>query len=429
MPEKVDLLADPAAASRGALDKIAAARVWLLKEKPFFGVLSRALTVETRGDVRAFRLFADDRLAVNPLVALRTPFPALCARVAHIALHAALGGFVRRGERDPRRWNLAHDLAIDPLVTGAGLPLGLPPPPHELMPGSSAEDIFMLLPEGAAPGDDWCDLSEVPVTEEPPPESPAGAAASPEGPWPGPAADAATPWKVDEQARALAWKMRLSTALQEERASGGKTWGDIPAWIDEMIRATIEPPPNWTVVLQRSVSLLTRTERSWLRPSRRTSAVAQYTGEWPDVVTMPGRKVVLAGQLVAIVDTSGSIDEPTLARFLGAIAAAATAEGLEEVRLMQADSEVTSDQLMTPAELLTQQVSIRGRGGTSFIPALGLLIDEARRKVERFSVVYLTDLEGMLPRSRDAKAIDVLWVVPRKPRRKPPFGTVVEIGR
>jgi len=264
MPEKVDFLADPAAASRGALDKIAAARVWLLKEKPFFGVLSRALTVEMRGDVRAFRLFADDRLAVNPLVALRTPFPALCARIAHIALHAALGGFVRRGERDARRWNLAHDLAIDPLVTGAGLPLGLPPAPHELPPGSSAEDIFMLLPEGAAPGDDWCDLSDAPVAEQdPPPESdvPDVAPESPEVPGPGLASSAAALSKVDEQAHALAWKMRLSTALQEERASGGKTWGDIPAWIDEMIRATIEPPPNWTVVLQRSVRVSSDTER------------------------------------------------------------------------------------------------------------------------------------------------------------------------
>jgi predicted metal-dependent peptidase len=416
MPEKVDLLGDPAAAASGALDKIAAARVWLLKEKPFFGVLSRALTVEPRADVRAFRLFADDRLAVNPLAVLRTPFPALSARLAHLALHAALGGFVRRGDRDARRWNLAHDLAIDPLVRGAGLPLGLPPPPDELAPGSSAEDIFALLPEGAAPGDDWCDLSDAPRDEEAPPEGPAA----------GPAADSTT--KMDEQARALAWKMRLATAIEEERASGGKTWGDIPAWIDEMIRATIEPPPHWTVVLQRSVSLLTRTDRTWLRPSRRMSAVAEHAGRWPDVVTMPGRKVVLAGQLVAIVDTSGSIDEATLARFLGAVASAATAEGLEEVRLMQADSEVTSDEILSPAELLTEQVAIRGRGGTSFVPALSRLIEEARRKAERFSVVYLTDLDGMLPRSRDAKALDVLWVVPRKPRRKPPFGTVVQLA-
>ena len=414
MPEKVDKLADPVAAAAAALDKIAAARVWLLKEKPFFGVLSRALYVEPRTDVRAFRLYPDDRLAVHPLVVLRTPFPALCARLAHISLHAALGGFVRRGERDAKRWNLAHDIAIDPLVRGSGLPLGLPPPPDDLPPGSSAEEIFAALPEGAMPGEDWCDLSDVESAEASPPEAPAPAAAQASS-------------HVDEQAHALAWKMRLATAIQEERASGGKTWGDIPAWIDEMVRAAIEPPPSWTVVLQRSISLLTRTERTWLRPSRRMSALAEHGGAWPDLVTMPGRKVVLAGQLVAVVDTSGSIDEDTLARFLGAVAASAAAESIDDVRLLQADSEITSDEMVTPAELLTEKVTIRGRGGTSFVPALRRLIDEARRSFERFSVVYLTDLEGMMPRSRDAKCLDVLWVVPRKPRRKPPFGTVVQM--
>jgi predicted metal-dependent peptidase len=411
MPEKVDLLGDPAAAASGALDKIAAARVWLLKEKPFFGVLARALLVEPRADARAFRLYGDDRLVVEPLVVLRTPFPTLTARLAHIALHAALGGFVRRGERDPAKWNLAHDLAIDPLVRGAGLPLGLPPPPQELPPGSSAEEIFTVLPDGARPGDDWCDLCDV-VDEEPPPGTRGVAPTAPPSS------------SVEEQSRALAWKMRLATAMQEEKASGGKTWADAPAWIDEMLRAVIEPPPSWTVLLQRSVSSLTRTERTWLRPSRRMSAIAHDTGSWPEVVAMPGRKVVLAGQLVAVVDTSGSIDLPMLSRFLGAVASAATAEGVEEVRLIQADSEVTSDRLVTPAELLTEDIAIHGRGGTSFVPALSRLIDEARRKVERFSVVYLTDLEGMLPRTREARALDVLWVVPRKPRRKPPFGNV-----
>src|SRR5258706_14445321 len=111
MPENVDQLGDLAAAATGALDKIAASRVWLLKEKPFFGVLSRSLAVEPRSDVRAFRLFPDDRLAVNPLVVLRTSFPALTARLAHVALHPALGGLVRRGDRGGGRRNLAQHAA------------------------------------------------------------------------------------------------------------------------------------------------------------------------------------------------------------------------------------------------------------------------------------------------------------------------------
>src|SRR5258706_14772909 len=106
------LYADPAAAATQATDKIAAARVWLLKEKPFFGVLARALLVEPTLAVTAFRLTPLDKLLANALVVLELPFPSLTAPIAHVTLHAALGAFVRRGPRDPLRWNAAHDLAI-----------------------------------------------------------------------------------------------------------------------------------------------------------------------------------------------------------------------------------------------------------------------------------------------------------------------------
>src|SRR5690349_20352583 len=74
------LYADPASAAAQATDKIAAARVWLLKEKPFFGVLSRALTVEATLQVAAFRLASNDHLRFNPMIVLELKFPALCAR-------------------------------------------------------------------------------------------------------------------------------------------------------------------------------------------------------------------------------------------------------------------------------------------------------------------------------------------------------------
>src|SRR5262245_31728025 len=83
------LYVDPTKAASSAIDKIAAARVWLLKEKPFFGVLARALVVEPVLTVPALRLSADDRLRVNPIAVLEMRFPALCARLAHVALHAA----------------------------------------------------------------------------------------------------------------------------------------------------------------------------------------------------------------------------------------------------------------------------------------------------------------------------------------------------
>src|SRR5207342_2747873 len=95
-------------------------------------------------------------------------------------------------------------------------------------------------------------------------------------------------------------------------ASGGKTFGETPAWIDELVQATIEPPPDWTAALQRSVSMLTRTDRTFLRPSRRLAALAGADGSWPEVMAMPGRRIVPAGRLVSVIDTSSSIDADTL---------------------------------------------------------------------------------------------------------------------
>jgi predicted metal-dependent peptidase len=221
--------------------------------------------------------------------------------------------------------------------------------------------------------------------------------------------------------------MRLAAALEEERAAGGKSFGEIPGWIDELVRATIEPPPDWTAELQRSVALLTRTDRSFLRPSRRMSALAGDDGVWPEVVAMPGRRVQPAGRLAAIVDTSASIDPGTLARFLGAVAAAATSEGFDEVRLMQADAEITRDETLFAAELLFQQIALVGRGGTDFGPALRRLEAESRRLGERFTAVYLTDLDGRFPDPEEIRVMDVLWVVPGKVDRAPAFGKVVEM--
>ncbi len=423
----------PEAAARGALDKIAAARVWLLKEKPFFGVLARALVVEpTVGLTSAFRLHADDSLLVHPRAVLALPFPRLAARLSHLCLHAALGAYVRRRERTPARWNLAHDLAIEPLLREAALPSAGGEVPEWLHGGMSAEEVYELLPADATPVPEWCDLVDAPPpeTEErsPPPGAPRGTLGDEsqvdEADDPASHSPDAAPHEV--RARELAWKMRLAEALEVERASGGKTWGAIPAWIDAMVSAQIAPPPSWTLALQRAVAALARSERTFLRPSRRQAAIAFDAGEeWPEVVSMPGRRVVFAGRLVAIVDTSASMDESTLAIALGAVAAAATAEGVDEIRLVQADAEVTSDEVVSPADLLVRTIAIKGRGGTSFAPALTRLAREAQKTGERFTAVYLTDLDGTFPEKKAVRGIDVLWVTTVS--RPVPFGRVLRI--
>jgi predicted metal-dependent peptidase len=445
------LYADPALAARQARDKLASARVWLMRHKPFFGVLARALRLEASLEVPAFRLGADDRVLFHPMVVLGLRLPALCARLAHLSLHAALGAHGRRRDRDPRRWNAAHDLAIAALLEAAELAIGTAPRTvaelGELPAGASAESYYELLPPGSVPEPAWCDLCDaLPEAEAPPAgtftrrdgddessdegeaSGASGGDEAPQGPVASqrPAASAthelAPVPSASERGHELLWKMRLAAAFEEELASGGKTFGEVPAWLDELVRATIEPPADWTVVLQHAVSSLRRSGRSFLRPSRRMSALCDANGEWPDTVTMPGRRIEQAGQLVVVIDTSASVSSAVLARFLGAVASVATAEGIDDVRLMQADAAVTSDEMLHSAELLFKAIAIAGRGGTDFAPALEELEREARRAAQRFTVIYLTDLDGRFPAASAVAALDVLWVVPAEVRRVPPFG-------
>ena len=43
-------------------------------------------------------------------------------------------------------------------------------------------------------------------------------------------------------------------------------------------------------------------------------------------------------------------------------------------------------------------------------------------------MVYLTDLDGRFPTALDTRSLDVLWIVPGKTAKRPPFGRVLEMA-
>lgn len=430
--DRRSLVAGGAATDRQARDKLAAARVWLMKHKPFFGVLARAFRLVPSNATAAFRLLPDDSLLYLPLSILRMSFPQLCARLAHLSLHAALGAFRRRQEREERRWNVAHDLAIEPLLDAAGLSCRAKDVGSEVLAaGASAEAYFAMLKPSAEPEAEWCDLCDS-VPEESPGQHPPGgsgteaskADADPKnGSDPNPSKPESATESIEDKGRELEWKLRLVAALEEEARSGGRTFGDQPAWIEEMLRARIRPTVPWSAALQRSLSALQRSGRSFLRPSRRMSALAEEESSWPSTVTMPGRRIEHAGLLAVVVDTSASITTAMLERFLTEVVSVATAEGIDEVRLLQADAAVTADRVLFGAELLFEPIAIFGRGGSNFEPALMRLQADAVEQGRPFTAVYLSDLDGHFGPA--PTHVDVLWVAPIKPKQPPPFGTLL----
>src|SRR5471032_1787988 len=127
--------------------KLTRARTQLLLNQPFFGTLCLRLKLVT-GELPTM---ATDgrRIVYDPAFVEELTAAELEAVLAHEVLHCALGHHCRRGARDPRLWNEAADLAINPILiaNGFSLPAGaLIDPAFENL---SAEEIYARLLERA----------------------------------------------------------------------------------------------------------------------------------------------------------------------------------------------------------------------------------------------------------------------------------------
>ncbi|HNC27459.1 MAG TPA: hypothetical protein PLR55_11120, partial [Accumulibacter sp.] len=99
-----------------AKEYVSAARRNLVLDHPFFGVLSLKLDLIEDRSVKTLR--TDGRkLWFNPEYASSLNRYEIVGVVAHEVLHCANGHAWRRGDRDPKVWNQACDLAINPIVT------------------------------------------------------------------------------------------------------------------------------------------------------------------------------------------------------------------------------------------------------------------------------------------------------------------------
>jgi hypothetical protein len=126
--------------------RIQKARTALLLDHPFFGSLLFRLGGRASSSIQTM---ATDGVSLfyNPAFVETLNAAELAGVLAHEVMHPALQHHTRRGGRDRKRWNMACDYAINPLLLDAGLTL-----PKELLidhrfHGMSAERIYKLIEE------------------------------------------------------------------------------------------------------------------------------------------------------------------------------------------------------------------------------------------------------------------------------------------
>ena len=107
---------------------------------------------------------------------------------------------------------------------------------------------------------------------------------------------------------------------------------------------------------------------------------------------------------------------------LGAIADFCEATGIDEIRLIQCDTQVTSDETLSPGELA--EYDVRGYGGSDLTPAMIALSEDPRVT----SAIIITD--GDITYPPDQLPYAVLWAVPGQATTfSPPYGRVITMQK
>lgn len=357
--------------------RLAAARTRLILDRPFLGALVLRLPLKAAGWCRTTA--SDARvLYYNPSWIESLDGAQVQFALAHEALHCALGHFARRGHRVQRKWDLACDFAVNPLLVDEGLT-----PPDEALVldvyrGMAAEEIYPCIDDS---NDDSKTLDDHPWDGES-----GGQGDAADGPPPPPDA------QEKEQLRQQ-WQRHLAAAAQRAREAG-----KLSGALARLAEAALATQVSWRALLAQYLAQAARDDYTWQRPSRREGEFI-----WPSLRSH-------AGDIHVAIDVSGSVTDADLTDFLGELNAL---KGTMPVRitLFACDSQLAPDApwIFEPWDVLRLPRQFAGGGGTSFVPVFEWI---ERHGCRPDSLVYFTDGEGEFPPV--APDYPVLWLVKGK---------------
>ncbi|HWR75696.1 MAG TPA: VWA-like domain-containing protein [Thiobacillus sp.] len=415
-------MADQPDALQPILTKLAAARTRLIMERPFLGALVMHLPLKVGGewctttgtDAQAFYFNPG---FVENLSLAQTQFV-----LAHEAMHCAMGHPHRRNHRVKRRWDVACDHAVNLIL----IEEGLKPPLHGILADQnfmtlSAEEIYPLIPEdtpeesfdqhlfdnesGASPDENQ--RQDNPDAGESGGQGKEGQSEAEEKQGSGSQAsqkpNELSPSEREELAEQ--WKNRLAAAAQAARQAG-KLSQSMMRWVDGLLA----PSLPWRALLARFFAVNQRDDYSWRRPSRREgdALLPRLSSEGLEVV--------------AAIDTSGSISDDELREFVTELDAL-KGQVRARITLLACDNQVAENAPweFEPWDTMQLPNDMEGGGGTDFRPVFDWVEQENRSPN---MLVYFTDADGEFPKT--PPNYPVIWLV--KGKGAVPWGERVQLN-
>ena len=389
---------DPEKLLRSATDALDRAIRVLLIEEPFYAhVLSglpRRITDTVRTAAVGFHHPADGvcKLMVNPRFILGLPEPQRIAVIKHEVLHLVLRHPFRDDDRDPKILGIAADLVVNQLVPPWPLPKNAVTLEHfdpiGLRSDETLDYYYRALAQAAEERPafgEWLAGGGDDSSDDAPTQKNRGIGPGEHDRWPqeeGTGRDALE--KLVDDAIERAWER-----TSEEARS--RLPGEVVGRAEALLRTRREGL-DWTHVLRRFAQSVRRAplKNTCRRPSRRYG-------------TFPGLRLRRTSRLAVVVDTSGSLEVPEIERFFAEVHAIWRAGA--EVIVIESDAEVQAATVYSGHPPKTA----KGRGGTSFDPALAWIRrEELRRPFD--GIVYLTDGYARPPTIRP-RCRQILWAI------------------
>jgi predicted metal-dependent peptidase len=363
-----------------AKDQLIRARTSLLLDNFFFGRLALYLKLVEEPGIPT--LAVDGKhVFYNPDFVLTLSHSLTVSAIVHEIGHCMFDHIVRRGGRDPKLWNMAGDYVINEIIKTAGFELGKEWLWDARYKGMYAEHVYDLLAQengGKGPGegapDPLCEIRDAAESQ------------------------------ADMTETHMEWKIAVSQAFD-----GAKKAGAVPKGMERFIEDVATPKVPWREVLARFINQVSKDDYVWSRPNRRYLAQGLY---------LPSLYSQRMGEIAVVIDTSGSIDQPTLNAFGAEIQAIVASSRPVKTRVIYCDAAVNHVDEFTPEDVL--EFKMHGGGGTDFRPPFKL-IDEGDDKP--VALVYLTDMYGPFPENEPD--YPVLWCATTDTRA--PFGETLRI--
>jgi predicted metal-dependent peptidase len=362
--------------------KLAKAKTALILEHPFVGTIALSMPFEFDENIKTAATNGK-RIKFNPEFVDSLTDEEVKFLVAHECFHPMLEHNFRRGQRQPRRWNMAADYVINKLLVDDGIgrmpKVGLHDPNIYNAGHGTSEGIYNILPEqdessGTEGLLDDCEDGEGSPAEQ-----------------------------AQEQAE---WKVKVAQAAQ-----AAKMMGQLSANMKRLVDEVLTPKVDWRDVMQRFLVKARTDQRSFARFNRRFL---------PQGIYLPSVSGETMGEVVFAVDCSGSIDQHTINQFAAEIRNVKDDLVPAGIHILYFDSTVSHVESYGPDDEL--DIRPHGGGGTDFAPVFDKIVELG---IEPVAIVFLTDLccssFGVQP---DAP---VLWVTTDE--GKAPFGEVVEMGK